>query len=54
MNSALTTKMVKNFVLVAGMTMLLTLPFANTVVADSGFRAYNYYAGGGFLCTLDP
>src|SRR6266852_548685 len=43
----------KNFALVAGMTILLTLPFANTVVADSGFRAYNYYAGGGFLCTLD-
>jgi hypothetical protein len=50
MNSALTAK---NFALVAGMTILLTLPFSNIVVADSGFRAYNYYAGGGFLCTLN-
>ncbi len=34
--------------------MLLTLSSANVVSADSGFRAYDYYAGGGFLCTLDP
>lgn len=44
--------MAKKYAPVAGITLLLTLSFTNVVFADSGFRAYNYYAGGGFLCTL--
>lgn len=44
----------KNLAIVAGITALMTLSSANVVSADSGFRAYNYYAGGGFLCTLNP
>src|SRR5713226_5000923 len=44
----------ENYTMVAGITLLLTLSLANVVSADSGFRAYNYYAGGGFLCTLSP
>src|SRR5215471_13834249 len=44
----------KNYAIVAGFTLLLTLSFANVVLADSGHRAYNYYAGGGLLCTVNP
>ncbi len=37
-----------------GITLLLTLSFANLAYADSGSRSYNYLAGTGFLCTLGP
>src|SRR5713226_4503670 len=44
----------QNYTIAAGITVLLTLSFANVVFADSGSRSYNWYAGGGLLCTLNP
>ena len=38
--------------MIAGIALLLTLPSANLVFADSGHREYNYLLGTGVLCTL--
>ncbi len=42
----------KNYALVAGMTILLMLPLANSVIADSGARKYTWLAGAEPLCTM--
>jgi hypothetical protein len=45
-------RMMKNYTLVAGITLLLSMSLANVVLADSGARSYVWIAGAEPLCTV--
>lgn len=44
--------MMKNYTLVAGITLLLTMSLANVVFADSGARTYTWIAGAEPICSM--
>ena len=44
--------MMKNYTLVAGITLLLTMSLANVVFADSGARTYIWIAGAEPICSM--
>ena len=45
-------RMMKNYTLVAGITLLLAMSLANVVFADSGARTYIWLAGAEPICTM--